>query len=49
MEDNNEIAQTRDFFTKSMSDRLLEMVFENYRRLFPKANVADANKLSTCI
>jgi hypothetical protein len=37
---------TRDCFTKSMSNRLSELVLENYRRLFPEANIPEANKLS---
>ena len=39
-------TSARVFFTNAMSARLVELVTENYRRLYPTSDVADGNKLS---
>jgi hypothetical protein len=36
---------SRNPFSAEMSGRLSEMVMENYRKLYPNNNVAEANKL----
>ena len=41
-----EISSRSTQFTKAQSDRLAELVTENYRKLYPSNDVAEGNKLS---
>ena len=49
MDENAEICEINSRstqFPKAQSDRLAELVTENYRKLYPSNDVAEGNKLS---